>query len=55
MGINLPQGSGKKRNKMISTTTYPKDHWTLKTGYFEDIIPAIQVRSPFHWRVLADP
>ena len=31
---------------------YPEDHWTLKTGYFQDLIPAIQVRSPFHWRVL---
>ena len=31
--------------------SYPKDHWTLKTGYFEDPNPATQVRSPFHWRV----
>ena len=23
----------------------PKDHWTLKTGYFEDLTPAIQVQS----------
>ena len=23
----------------------PKDHWTLKTGYFEDPTPAIQVQS----------
>ena len=32
----------------------PKDHWTywtLKTSYFEDPTPAIQVHSPFHWRV----
>ena len=33
-------------------TYHPKDRWTLKTGYFEDSTPAIQVRSPFHWRVL---
>ena len=24
---------------------YPKDHWTLKTGYFEDPTPAIQVQT----------
>ena len=24
----------------------PKDHWTLKTGYFEDPTPAIQVQNP---------
>ena len=24
---------------------YPKDHWTLKTGYFEDPNPAIQVQT----------
>ena len=23
----------------------PKDHWTLKTGYFEDPTPAIQVQT----------
>ena len=23
----------------------PKDHWTLKTGYFEDPIPAIQIQT----------
>ncbi len=27
---------------------YPKDHWTLKTGNFEDLIPAMQVQTlPF--------
>ena len=26
--------------------TSPKDHWTLKTGYFEDATPAIQVLGP---------
>ena len=25
-------------------SVYPKDHWTLKTGYFEDPTPAIQVQ-----------
>ena len=25
--------------------SYPKDHWTLKTGYFEDPNPAIQVQT----------
>ena len=24
---------------------YPKDHWTLKTGNFEDLIPGIQVQT----------
>ena len=24
---------------------YPKDHWTLKTGYFEEPTPAIQVQT----------
>ena len=23
----------------------PKDHWTLKTGYFEDPTPSIQVQT----------
>ena len=23
----------------------PKDHWTLKTGYFEDPTPVIQVQT----------
>ena len=26
-------------------TTHPKDHWTLKTGFFEDPTPAIQVQT----------
>jgi len=31
---------------------YPKVSWPLKTSYFEDLYtPAIQVHSPFHWRV----
>ena len=25
----------------FSCSFYPKDHWTLKTGYFEDPTPAI--------------
>ena len=28
-----------------SKTLYPKDHWTLKTGYFEDPTPAIQIQT----------
>ena len=24
---------------------YPNDHWNLKTGYFEDPSPAIQVQT----------
>ncbi len=31
--------------------TYPKDHWTLKTGYFEEPTLAIWRFKPFHWRV----
>ena len=31
---------------------YPTVSWPLKTSYFEDLYtPAIQVHSPFHWRV----
>ena len=30
---------------------HPKDHWTLKTGYFEDPTPASYRFKPFHWRV----
>ena len=30
---------------------YPKSHCTLKTGHFQVPTPAIQVLSPFHWRV----
>ena len=31
---------------------YPKDHWTIKTRYFEDPTPAIQVQIPFHSKIL---
>ena len=54
----LPQQSAEQisyidmRFRPSTIISYPKDHWTLKTGYFEDQnTPAIQVRSPFHWRV----
>ena len=30
---------------MFHIFLYPKDHWTLKTGYFEDPTPAIQVQT----------
>ena len=32
-------------NLFRGLTAYPKDHWTLKTGYFEDPTPAIQVQN----------
>ena len=32
-------------NARIWLTSCPKDRWTLKTGYFEDLIPAIQVQT----------
>ena len=43
---------------LVSKNHHPKDHWTLKTGYFEDPNPAIQVqtlplegpRSLGHWK-----
>ena len=32
---------------------HPKDHWSLKTGYFEDQnTPVFFKFKPFHWRVL---
>ena len=31
--------------RMSSVTGNPKDHWTLETGYFEDLTPAIQVQT----------
>ena len=36
---NLP------KQKNVAVILYPKDHWTLKTGYFEDHTPAIQVQT----------
>ena len=30
---------------IVPTGPCPKDHWTLKTGYFEDPTPAIQVQT----------
>ena len=29
----------------IHLLNVPKDHWTLETGYFEDLTPAIQVQT----------
>ena len=29
----------------VALSQYPKDHWTLKTGYFEAPNPAIQVQT----------
>ena len=29
----------------LKKSSVPKDHWTLKTGYFEDPTPAIQVQT----------
>ena len=37
MGIGHCQGGGHKDPPKF---TNPKDHWTLKTGYFEDPTPA---------------
>ena len=35
-----------KRNDMLTIISLlPQDHWTLKTGYFEDPNPAIQVQT----------
>ena len=31
--------------RKLSSETNPKDHWTLKTSYFEDPTPAIQVQT----------
>ena len=32
-------------NSRLQICPLPKDHWTLKTGYFEDPNPAIQVQT----------
>ena len=31
--------------EMANKLSYPKDHWTLKTGYFEDPTPTIQLQN----------
>jgi len=37
-GTNLGSGpTSKKKNMRIKIIRYPKDHWTLKTGHFEDL------------------
>ena len=40
---NYPQKSHDRR--LASHWICPKDHWTLKTGYFEEPTPAIQVQT----------
>ena len=35
----------KKMSASLKKSSVPKDHWTLKTGYFEDPTPAIQVQT----------
>ena len=40
-----PPGPLQVLNGVITLTSSPKDHWTLKTGYFEDPNPAIQVET----------
>ena len=39
------ESNGQPLNVCGFNIWYPKDHWTLKTGYFEDLTPAIQVQS----------
>ena len=56
----IPDFQGERKNKkrqqqqhqqqqmiimIIIQNMHPKDHWTLKTGYFEDPTPAIQVQT----------
>ena len=38
-------GYGKKKVAGQLDFAYPKDHWILKTGYFETPTPAIQVQT----------
>ena len=39
------QIQAEKKNKHVKNIADPKDHWTLKTSYFEDPTPAIQVQT----------
>ena len=41
----LPHPQKRKVPKINGFFYCPKDHWTLKTGYFEDHTPAIQVQT----------
>ena len=44
IGSNRVQSICKKKNHQF-LSDLPKDHWTLKTGHFEDPTPAIQVQT----------
>ena len=42
----FPQNKAQTQTKTrVIKGFHPKDHWTLKTGYFEDPTPAIQVQT----------
>ena len=44
LSISLKFVSAPKKMS-LKKSSVPKDHWTLKTGYFEDPTPAIQVQT----------
>ena len=45
-GFGFIQFKREENNKKkVSKFSFPKDHWTLKTGYFEDPTSAIQVQT----------
>ena len=46
----LPLGPECELFLLLWVTSLPKDHWTLKTGYFEDPYPLLYRFKPFHWR-----
>ena len=39
------QNQKRQENGEFILNYNPKDHWTLKTGYFEDPTPALQVQT----------
>ena len=41
----VDENSNLKKETSSRKLKYPKDHWTLKTGYFEDPTPAMQVQT----------
>ena len=43
--IPFNERNGTFESKIQMDLCLPKDHWTLKTGYFEDPTPAIQVQT----------
>ena len=43
--IPFNERNGTFESKIQMYLCLPKDHWTLKTGYFEDPTPAIQVQT----------